>query len=80
MAGKDFPPLHPGEVLLEEFLKPMHLSQRELALSMRVTPQKINDIVCGRCGITGNTAIRLAAALRTTPEFWLGLQGEYDLQ
>ncbi len=80
MAKKDFPPLHPGEVLLEEFLKPMELSQHELALSMRVSPQKINDIVRGKRGITAETALRLAAVLGTTPEFWMGLQSQYDLE
>ncbi len=80
MAGRDFPPLHPGEVLLEEFLKPMGLSQHELALSMRVSPQKINDIVRGKRGISADTALRLAAVLGTTPEFWMGLQSQYDLE
>ncbi len=80
MAQKDFPPLHPGEVLLEEFLKPMSLSQHQLALSMRVAPQKINEIVHGRRGITAETALRLAAVLGTTPDFWMGLQNDYDLE
>ncbi len=76
---KDFPPLHPGEVLLEEFIKPMNLSQHQLALSMRVSAQKINDIVRGKRGITADTALRLALALGPTPEFWMGLQNDYDL-
>ena len=80
MTHKDFPPLHPGEVLLEEFLKPMSFSQHELALSMRVSAQKINDIVRGEHGITADTALRLAAALGTTAEFWMGLQSDYDLE
>jgi addiction module HigA family antidote len=76
----DFPPLHPGEVLLEEFLKPMGLSQHQLALSMRVAPQKINEIVHGRRGITAKTALRLAAVLGTSPDFWMGLQNDFDLE
>lgn len=80
MAKKDFPPLHPGEVLLEEFLKPMGLSQHQLALSMRVSPQKINDIVRGKRGITADTALRLSLALGTSAEFWMGLQSDYDLE
>jgi addiction module HigA family antidote len=74
MTRSDFPPLHPGEVLLEEFLKPMALSQHQLALMMRVAPQKINDIVHGK------RALRLARVLGTTPEFWMGLQSQYDLE
>ena len=80
MTKKDFAPLHPGEVLLEEFLKPMGLSQHQLAMSMRVSPQKINDIVRGKRGITADTALRLAIVLGTTPEFWMGLQSDYDLE
>ena len=80
MAPKDIPPLHPGEVLLEEFLKPMGLSQHQLALAMRVPAQKINDIVHARRGITADTALRLATALGTTAEFWMGLQTDYDLE
>ncbi|PKO04062.1 MAG: addiction module antidote protein, HigA family [Chloroflexi bacterium HGW-Chloroflexi-3] len=79
METRDFGPLHPGEVLLEEFLTPLKISQHQLALAMRVAQQKINDIVRGKRSITPDTALRLAAALGTTPEFWLGLQQEYDL-
>ncbi len=77
---KDFPPLHPGEVLLEEFLKPLGISQHHLALHMRVSPQKINDIVRGKRGITADTALRLSIVLGTSPEFWMGLQSDYDLE
>ena len=80
MTEKDFPPLHPGEVLIEEFLQPLKLSQHQLAMNMRVSPQKINDIVRGRRGITADTALRLALALNTTAEFWLGLQMDCDLE
>ena len=80
MSAKDFSPLHPGEVLLEEFIKPLGLSQHQLAMSMRVSPQKINDIVRGKRGITADTALRLSIALGTTAEFWMGLQSDYDLE
>jgi addiction module HigA family antidote len=80
MATKDFPPLHPGEVLSEEFLIPLGLSQHRLALAMRVPAQKINDIVHGRRGVTADTALRLGRALGTSAEFWMGLQADYDLQ
>jgi addiction module HigA family antidote len=79
MEKRDFGPLHPGEVLLEEFLIPLHISQHQLALAMRVAQQKINDIARGKRSITPDTALRLAIALGTTAEFWLGLQQEYDL-
>jgi antitoxin HigA-1 len=80
MVKKDFGPLHPGEVLLEEFLIPLNLSQHQLALGMRVAQQKINDIVRGKRSITPDTAMRLAAALGTTAEFWMGLQTDYELE
>ena len=75
-----FAPVHPGEVLLEEYLKPLGISQNKLALGMRVSPQRINDIINGKRSVTAETAIRLAKAIGTTPEFWLSLQNEYDLQ
>ena len=80
MEKKDFAPLHPGEVLLEEFLKPMGLSQHQLALNMRVSAQKINDIVRGNRGISADTALRLSLAFGTSAEFWMGLQSDYDLE
>ena len=80
MTKKDFAPLHPGEVLHEEFIKPLGFSQHQLAMSMRVSPQKINDIVRGKRGITADTALRLSIALGTTAEFWMGLQSDYDLE
>jgi addiction module HigA family antidote len=80
MTLKDFPPLHPGAVLLEEFLKPLGISQHQLALRMRVSPQKINEIVRGKRGVSADTALRLGLVLRTTPEFWMGLQSDYDLE
>ena len=75
-----FVPLHPGEVLLEEYLRPMGISQTKLALNMRVPAQRINEIVNGKRNITPETAIRLALVIGTTPEFWLSLQNDYDLQ
>ena len=79
MSHKDFPALHPGEVLREEFIKPLGLSQNKLALSMRVSPQKINDIVHCKRGITADTALRLSIIFGTAAEFWMGLQSDYDL-
>lgn len=73
-------PLHPGEVLLEEYLKPLNISQHQLAKSMRLAPQLVNDIVNQKRSVTAITAMRLAAALNTTPEFWMGLQADYDLE
>jgi len=73
------PPLHPGEILLEEFLKPMHLSQNRLALSIRVPARRINEIVQGKRRITADTALRLAKYFSMSPQFWLGLQMDYDL-
>lgn len=74
------PPVHPGEVLLEEFLKPWNLSQNQLAQHMGITTTRLNEIVRGRRRITGDTALRLARATNTTPEFWLNLQSLYDLE
>jgi addiction module HigA family antidote len=73
------PPLHPGEVLLEEFLLPMDISQNKLALAMRVPARRINEIVHGRRRITADTALRLARFFGTSAQFWLGLQLDYDL-
>ena len=72
-------PVHPGEVLLEEFLKPMGLSQNQVALAMRVPPRRINEIVLGKRRITADTALRLARYFNMSPQFWLGLQMDYDL-
>jgi antitoxin HigA-1 len=72
-------PVHPGEVLLEEFLKPMQLSQNRLALDIGVHPRRINEIVLGKRRITADTALRLARYFGTSPQFWLGLQADYDL-
>ena len=80
MTCKDFPPIHPGEVLLEEFLNPLNMSQNRLALKMGVPAQMINEIVHGRRSITARTALALARALETTAEFWMGLQSDFDLE
>ena len=71
--------IHPGEVLLEEFLKPMKLSQNRLALSIGVPPRRINEIVLGKRSITADTALRLGRYFDMSPQFWLGLQMDYDL-
>ena len=72
-------PIHPGEVLLEEFLKPMNLSQNQVALALRVPARRINEIVHGKRRITADTALRLARYFNMSPRFWLGLQMDYDL-
>ena len=72
-------PVHPGEVLLEEFLKPMDLSQNRLSLEIGVHPRRINEIVLGKRRITADTALRLARFFGTSPQFWMGLQNDYDL-
>ncbi len=72
-------PTHPGEMLLEEFLVPMHLSQRDLADGIRVPYQRINELVNGRRGITPGTALRLAKFFGNTPEYWMNLQIRWDL-
>mgnify|MGYP001613898639 FL=1 len=79
MTEKKLHPVHPGEVLLEEFLKPMGLSQNRLALAIGVPPRRINEIVLEKRRITADTALRLARYFGTTPQFWLGLQTDYDL-
>jgi addiction module HigA family antidote len=72
-------PVHPGEVLLEEFLKPMNLSQNRLAIDIGVDARRINEIVLGTRSVTADTALRLSRYFGTSPQFWLGLQAEYDL-
>jgi addiction module HigA family antidote len=77
---KKLPNIHPGEVLLEEFLVPLEISQNALARAAGVPPRRINEIVLGKRGVTADTAVRLAAALGTSERFWLGLQADYDLE
>jgi addiction module HigA family antidote len=77
--GDKLTPVHPGEVLLEEFLKPLGLSQNRLALDIRVPARRINEIVHGKRRVTPDTALRLARYFNMSPQFWLGLQMDYDL-
>ena len=77
---KALPNIHPGEVLLEEFLAPMAISQNALARAAGVPPRRINEIVLGKRSVTADTAVRLAKALGTSERFWLGLQTDYDLE
>ena len=79
MARKKLDPVHPGEVLFEEFLKPMGISQNRLALSIGVHPRRINEIVLQKRAITADTALRLAKYFGNSAKFWLGLQGDFDL-
>ena len=79
MAKSRLEPVHPGEVLTEEFLKPMSLSQNRLALAVGVSPRRINEIALRKRAITADTALRLARYFGTSPQFWLGLQMDYDL-
>jgi addiction module HigA family antidote len=72
--------IHPGEVLLEEFLDPMGISQNALARATGVPPRRINEIVLGKRALTADTALRLAAFFGTSEGFWLGLQADYDLE
>jgi len=79
MGKKELNPVHAGEILLEEFLRPMGLSQNRLALDISVPPRRINEIVLGKRSITADTALRLARYFGNSPQFWLGLQRDYDL-
>ena len=79
MKAKKIEPIHPGEILLEEFLKPMGLSQNQLANDIGVPPRRINEIIHGQRRITADTALRLAHYFKMSPQFWLGLQMDYDL-
>jgi len=79
MATKELAPVHPGEILQKEFLEPMGLSQNRLALALGVPARRINEIVLGKRGITADTALRLARYFKMSPQFWLGLQMDYEL-
>ncbi len=74
------PNIHPGEVLLEEFLQPLSISQNALARAVDVPPRRINEIVHGKRSITADTAVRLAIYFGTSEKFWIGLQDDYDLE
>ena len=81
MASKDrLPPIHPGEILREEFLSPLGMSANELALALRVPATRINDIVNEKRGITAGTALRLARYFGMTPRFWMNMQASYELE
>lgn len=80
MPQKKLDPIHPGEILLEEFLRPLEISQYRLAKSIHVPPRRINEIVRGQRAITADTALRLARYFRTSERFWLNLQTQYDLE
>jgi antitoxin HigA-1 len=80
MTSHKLPPVHPGEILLEEYLKPLGISQNKLGRDLNVPAQRINDIVRGQRAITVDTALRLARYFHTSPQFWLNLQAHYDLE
>jgi antitoxin HigA-1 len=75
-----YEPIHPGEILEEEFLKPMEISQYRLAIDTSVPPRRINEIVHGKRGISADTALRLSLYFGTSAEFWMNLQSKYDLE
>ena len=79
MKEKRMAPVHPGEILLEQYLKPLAMSQNKLAIEISVPPRRINEIVKGRRRVTADTAMRLARFFKMTPEYWMGLQADYDL-
>ena len=72
--------IHPGEILLEEFLTPMDISQNALARAIVVPPRRVNEIVLGKRAVTADTALRLARFFGTSEQFWMGLQADYDLE
>ena len=80
MNGRDFPPVHPGEILQEEFLKPMGISQYRLAKSIHVPARRINEIVLAKRGITADTALRLSRYFGNSAQFWMNLQTRYEIE
>ena len=80
MKSKKLSPIHPGEILMEEFLEPMKISQYRLAKDINVPPRRINEIVHGKRSITADTALRLGRFFSMSPQFWLNLQTRYDLE
>ncbi len=80
MKKHSIPPIHPGEILAEEFLKPLRVSQYRLAKDINVDPRRINEIVLGKRGITADTALRLSRYFGTTERFWMNLQARYELE
>ena len=79
MESKKLSPVHPGEILQKEFLEPMGLSQNKLAMALHVPARRINEIVLGKRGVTADTALRLSRYFGMSPQFWLGLQMDYEL-
>ena len=80
MSDGEYPPIHPGEVLLEEFIKPLRISQYRVAKDVSVHPRRINQIVHGKRSVTADTALRLSRYFGTSERFWLNLQSGYDLE
>lgn len=80
MNEQKTPPIHPGEILLEEFLNPMGITQHRLAKDINVPARRINEIVHGKRAITANTALRLSKYFNMSPQFWINLQSHYDLE
>jgi len=80
MKYKKLPPIHPGEILMEEFLEPMGISQYRLAKDISVPPRRINEIIHGKRSITADTALRLGRFFNMSPQFWLNLQTRFDLE
>ena len=80
MTERDFSPIHPGEILIEDFLKPMSLSQYAVAKAIGVPPRRINEIVQGKRSITADTALRLGRFFEMEAQFWMNLQTRYDLE
>ncbi len=78
-ANKKLSPVHPGEILQEDFLKPLNMSQTKLAKELKVSPRRINEIVLGKRSITADTALRLSIFFGTSPDLWLNLQTQYEL-
>ena len=78
--NKKLPPIHPGEILIEEFLKPMGISQYRIAKDISVPPRRINEIAHGKRSITADTALRLGRFFEISPQFWLNLQNRFDLE
>jgi len=80
MSKRELAPIHPGEILLEEFLNPMDISQYRLSKDISVDPRRINEIVHGKRAISADTALRLGRYFGMSPQFWLNLQSHYDLE
>jgi addiction module HigA family antidote len=79
-SATTMPPIHPGEVLMEDYLEPLGITQHRLAIAIGVPPRRINEIVHGKRRITADTALRMARYFGTSERFWMNLQGRYDLE